>query len=462
MKHNWNFFQNESADAEKKALLPVLVIPLVVIVLMIVIVLADYGKKRTEESAAVTETAETQEQEPETMAETGESAETETDAEAEAETEASEENGDPYTTENLTHDSVPEVLSLMKKYFTARASGDADTMNEIYGVSGLSFTELEHEKTRLRSNSKYVQDFENITTYVRDGVTADSWLVYALADIKFHSVKTAAPMIMWCYVEKDSEGNFHIINDTDLSENVLQFVETSNHSEEVRKLASSVNVKLKEALNSDEDLNSVYGVLRDGSPVYDDTAVLNRWLDVTEKDKNSRSATFYNTLPLHDGNHYPGVSKTADYKARAQKFFDELDAFFTELEKSGRKVMVVVVPEHGGALKGDRMQVSGLRDIPSPSITDVPVGVKFFGMKAPHQGAPIVIDQPSSFLAISDLVVRVLDGKIFTEDNVDWKKLTSGLPQTAPVSENSNAVVIQYQDKPYVRLNGGDWVPYPQ
>ena len=143
-------------------------------------------------------------------------------------------------------------------------------MNEIYGVSGLSFTELEHEKTRLRSNSKYVQEFENITTYVRDGVTADSWLVYALADIKFHSVKTAAPMIMWCYVEKDSEGNFHIINDADLSENVLQFVETSNHSEEVRKLASSVNVKLKEALNSDEDLNSVYGVLRDGSPVYDD------------------------------------------------------------------------------------------------------------------------------------------------------------------------------------------------
>ena len=270
MKHNWNFFQNESADAEKKALLPVLVIPLVVIVLMIVIVLADYGKKRAEEPPAVTETAETEEQEPETMAETGESAETETDTAAEAETEASEENRDPYTTENLTHDSVPEVLSLMKKYFTARASGDADTMNEIYGVSGLSFTELEHEKTRLRSNSKYVQEFENITTYVRDGVTADSWLVYALADIKFHSVKTAAPMIMWCYVEKDSEGNFHIINDTDLSENVLQFVETSNHSEEVRKLASSVNVKLKEALNSDEDLNSVYGVLRDGSPVYDD------------------------------------------------------------------------------------------------------------------------------------------------------------------------------------------------
>jgi len=92
----------------------------------------------------------------------------------------------------------------------------------------------------------------------------------------------------------------------------------------------------------------------------------------------------------------------------------------------------------------------------------VPTAIKFFGMKAPHEGAAIEINQPSSFLAVSELVTRVLDGKIFTEDHVNWDQLTSGLPQTAPVSENANAVVIQYQNKPYVRLNGGDWVPYPQ
>lgn len=200
----------------------------------------------------------------------------------------------------------------------------------------------------------------------------------------------------------------------------------------------------------------------DGSPVYDDTAVLERWMHTIEKDQNPRSATFYNTLPLHDGNHFPGVSKVADYKLRAQKLFDELDAFFTQLEKSGRKVMVVVVPEHGGALKGDKMQVSGLRDIPSPSITNVPAGVKFFGMKAPHQGGAIEITQPTSYLAISELVARAVDGKIFVEDNVNWDQYIKDLPQTAKVSENANAVVIQYQNKPYVRLNAGDWVPYPQ
>lgn len=200
----------------------------------------------------------------------------------------------------------------------------------------------------------------------------------------------------------------------------------------------------------------------DNSPIYDDTAVLQRWLSAEERDPNARSATFFNLLPLHDGNHFPGISKTADYKVRAQKLFDQLDSFLSELEKSGRKVMVVVVPEHGAALKGDRMQVSGLRDIPSPSITHVPVGVKFIGMKAPHQGSPIEISQPSSYLAISELVARSVDGKNFVADQVDWNALTSDLPQTAPVSENANAVVIEYQGKPWVRLGGGDWVPYPQ
>ncbi|EOC0208505.1 cellulose biosynthesis protein BcsG [Cronobacter dublinensis] len=201
----------------------------------------------------------------------------------------------------------------------------------------------------------------------------------------------------------------------------------------------------------------------DGSPVYDDAAVLERWQQTVKGEgSGDRSATFFNLLPLHDGNHYPGNSKTADYKARAQKLFDELDAFLTQLEKENRKVMVVVVPEHGAALQGDKMQVSGLRDIPSPAITHVPVGIKFIGMKAPHQGPAIEIDQPSSFLAISELVVRMLDGKDFVADNVDWQKLTSNLPQSAPVSENANAVVVQYQGKPWVRLSGGDWVPYPQ
>jgi len=200
----------------------------------------------------------------------------------------------------------------------------------------------------------------------------------------------------------------------------------------------------------------------DGSPVFNDAQLMQRWLDDRSKSSDARSATFYNLIPLHDGTRDLGSTKTAPWKPRAQLLFDQLDAFLTNLEKSGRRVMVLVVPEHGAALQGDKMQMSGLRDIPSPSITHVPVGIKFVGMKAPHQDQPLAIDAPTSLLAISELVSRVVDGQVFNAPNVNMSVLADKLPQTPVVSENDNAVVVMYQGKPWIRLNGGDWVAYPQ
>ncbi|MGP2762458.1 cellulose biosynthesis protein BcsG [Serratia marcescens] len=200
----------------------------------------------------------------------------------------------------------------------------------------------------------------------------------------------------------------------------------------------------------------------DGEPIYNDLELLTRWLDQQQKGGDGRTATFFNVIPLHDGNRFVGSNKSADYPPRAQKLFDQLNTFLDQLEKSGRKVVVVIVPEHGAALVGDKMQMSGLRDIPSPNITHTPVGIKLVGMKAPHQGSPLQIKTPSSYLALSELVSRLVDGKVFSESSVDWQVLTQGLPQTPVISENDNAIVMQYQGKPYIRLNGGDWVPYPQ
>ena len=200
----------------------------------------------------------------------------------------------------------------------------------------------------------------------------------------------------------------------------------------------------------------------DGSPVFNDAQLMQRWLDDRTKSSDARTATFYNLIPLHDGTRELGNAHGAPYQPRAKLLFDQLDAFLTNLEKSGRRVLVMMVPEHGAAVVGDKMQMSGLRDIPSPSITHVPVGIRFVGMKAPHAGQPMSIDTPTSLLAISELISRVVDGQVFNAANVNMSVLTENLPQTPVISENDNAVVMMYQGKPWIRLNGGDWVPYPQ
>ncbi|MFS7194990.1 cellulose biosynthesis protein BcsG [Rahnella inusitata] len=199
----------------------------------------------------------------------------------------------------------------------------------------------------------------------------------------------------------------------------------------------------------------------DGSPIFNDGQLFTRWLENQEKAGTARTATFFNLIPLHDGNRYVGSNKSADYRSRATTLLNNLNTFMDQLEKSGRKVMLVVVPEHGAALVGDKMQISGLRDIPSPGITHIPVGVKFFGMQAPHSASPMKIDAPSSYLAIAEMVSRGVDGKVFTSPSMDWKTFSANLPQTPLVSENENAVVMEYQGKVYIRLNGGGWVPYP-
>lgn len=268
MKKNWKFQGKVHLDEEQRRLFHALLIPLLVIVLIVVIVVAD----RCGRKAPVEPSSETESTAMETMSSSetlSESSETETEAPT---TEAETETADAFETENFKRDSIPEILDLMKSYFQAREAADAEAMNRLYGIGeeDMSYEELEAKRTRMRSNSKYVTGFENIATYVRPGKTTDSWLVYTIADIKFRSVQTAAPMIMWVYVTKDAEGNYLLADNESLPGDVLDYVSAASRTDEVRRLAADVNDRLKAALNEDSDLKQVYGILNSDSPLWVD------------------------------------------------------------------------------------------------------------------------------------------------------------------------------------------------
>ncbi len=206
----------------------------------------------------------------------------------------------------------------------------------------------------------------------------------------------------------------------------------------------------------------------DGSPLRRDRDVLLGWWQHRLNEPSSQVALFYNTITLHDGNRTVGPdgrTASGDYRLRADAVLGDIAALIDTIGRSGRRAMVVVVPEHGAALHGDRMQIPGMREIPSPSITQVPVGVKLVGMgPGPVQG-PMHVSGRSSFLAVSELVSRVYAANAAMQagQGPDWKTLLDGLPITDAVSENEGAKVITYGDRPYLQLQGSnDWAPYPQ
>ena len=202
----------------------------------------------------------------------------------------------------------------------------------------------------------------------------------------------------------------------------------------------------------------------DDEPIADTLAVLRHWRQAVRRDKSTkRSVTLFNFIALHDGNRLPRQSRPVEFKPRAQHFLDSLQTFMKELDRSGRKVMLIVVPEHGAALRGDRVQTARLRDIPSFHITEVPVMVKFFGLKKLPDNT-VHVNGNSSYLALSDLIGRVIESNFFSNPSgtMPIPELVNGLPETNYLSENAQSIVMRYQDVDYIRTNDGKWKVYPK
>lgn len=198
-----------------------------------------------------------------------------------------------------------------------------------------------------------------------------------------------------------------------------------------------------------------------------DGDVFTAWLARRQASGAGQVAFFYDTNTLHDGNRLVGAdgrARRSDFRERAQMMMNDMLRFIEALEKSGRRAMVVFIPEHGAALHGDRMQIPGMRELPSPSITHIPVGVKLVGMGMPALSTPRRVSAPSSHLAVSELVARVyaLNAED-TDGGHDWDRLLQDLPQTEAVSENEGAIVIRHAGQAWLRLRGSDaWTPYPE
>ncbi len=202
----------------------------------------------------------------------------------------------------------------------------------------------------------------------------------------------------------------------------------------------------------------------DESQIHDDLAVLTRWQEARRKSAAPRVAAFYNTVSLHDGNRLvsdPGRNSRETYPARQAKLLADLEAFLKRLEASGRRTVVVLVPEHGAAWRGDAIQISGLREIPTPAITRVPVGIRVIGPGARRVGEPVRVDAPTSYLAMSHLLARMLEKPPFGAEGFRPGDYVAGIPETDFVAESEAAVVAGQGERFLFRQEKDAWKAIP-
>jgi cellulose synthase operon protein YhjU len=187
----------------------------------------------------------------------------------------------------------------------------------------------------------------------------------------------------------------------------------------------------------------------DESKMYSDLEMLKKWLAARNASNAPRAALYFNSVNLHAGSHWVDEKKWWARDAREQ--YQDFASFllhgmkqFTDLlEKQNRNVVMVFVPEHGRALNPTPMQGKDLRDIPLPGITRVPLGIKLFGpgfRKPPQQ---VVVDKPTSYLAVSWLLARFVEKNPFGPGADSPEDLMRRIPATDFVSDHSGTTIVE-------------------
>lgn len=222
---------------------------------------------------------------------------------------------------------------------------------------------------------------------------------------------------------------------------------------------------LSAQLNPQSSYSQLYQSFDQGGVIYSSQDVLADYLRTIDQHADQPNFTFINFVALHDGNLLPQAADARlphnqRWANRARRLFDDLLAFENSLQRSGRKVMVIFIPEHGAALRGDKIQMARLRDIPGANVTRIPVYIKFINRDS---GPQLEINKPVSYFGLNSLIAQTLRLNYFAENSRDdVNTLAPAVESTYKVSENQDAVVLNYQGQDYVRLSHGSFTVYPQ
>ncbi|MBP0637904.1 cellulose biosynthesis protein BcsG [Cupriavidus sp. AcVe19-6a] len=197
----------------------------------------------------------------------------------------------------------------------------------------------------------------------------------------------------------------------------------------------------------------------DNSPVIGDFDVLQRWFRDRQQAGGGPQALYYNSVTLHDGNRMTDnrLSSLESYPLRLSRLLGDIDKVIEMVAQSGRRAVIVFVPEHGAALRGDANQIAGMREIPTPRIINVPVGVKLVGLPRPNDRT-VTIDAPTSYLGLSQLLSNLIAGNPFTAQAPPLATYASDLPQTQMVGENEATVTMREGNGYVVRTPDGVWI----
>ena len=160
--------------------------------------------------------------------------------------------------------SNEEINTLITNYFNAYANGDTDT------IATLATPLSDLEKSYISMYSQYVEAYQSIRCYTKQGLDDKSYLVSVYLEMKFAGVDTVAPGLSFFYVQTNDDGSLYINNAYSyfnlnmlennpdaaypLDDNVKKLIDKFEKQDDVVALLADVQSKYETALSADANL----------------------------------------------------------------------------------------------------------------------------------------------------------------------------------------------------------------
>lgn len=176
-----------------------------------------------------------------------EPAQPEIDAEESVQEDQEEETAEPEPENNLEENSHASIDRLVGKYCEYIASGDVDSLEEIVDVL------TDEEKEKIENRAAFIESFDNVTCYTKNGPVEDSYIVFVCYDMKLINIETSAPDIICLYIGPKADGGRRI-HYGNIDESMTEYVAELEKDPEVQALYDDVSARYQEAQENDETL----------------------------------------------------------------------------------------------------------------------------------------------------------------------------------------------------------------
>ncbi len=175
----------------------------------------------------------------------------------------------------LKEDAESGINELFVTYFADLAKGDVEALGKIMVNAP--------DKDTVAKEIEYIEDYQNIKCYSKEGVLDGTYVVYVYYEVKFKNIDTLAPSMIREYVCTNEDGTLYINNGT-VDGEVAAWLDEVHASDSATELIKSVNDALSKAAESDKKLSSLIAKLNEGAGNTEETSEAETKAQETEKE----------------------------------------------------------------------------------------------------------------------------------------------------------------------------------